>query len=52
VISSVFFFSRYVLFIVAISYMLSGVISRLSFTFRRRPSRPAPPAYEEASEPR
>ena len=52
VISSVFFFSRYVLFIVAISYMLSGVISRLSFTFRRRSSRPAPPAYEEASEPR
>src|SRR6266851_5436476 len=46
---SVIFFSRYVLFIVAISYMLSGVISRLSFTFRRRPSEPTPPAYEEAS---
>jgi len=52
VLSSVFFFSRYVLFIVAISYMLSGVITRLSFTFRRRPSEPTPPAYEEAPEPR
>jgi len=49
---SVIFFSRYVLFTVAISYMLSGVISRLSFTFRRRPSEPTPPAYEEAPEPR
>jgi CDP-diacylglycerol---serine O-phosphatidyltransferase len=49
---SVIFFSRYVLFTVAISYMLSGVISRLSFTFRRRPSEPTPPAYEEAPESR
>jgi CDP-diacylglycerol--serine O-phosphatidyltransferase len=52
VLYSVIFFSRYVLFIVAISYMLSGVITRLSFTFRRRPGQPSPPAYEGAPESR
>lgn len=44
------FFSRPVLFVIAIAYMLSGVISRLSYVFRRRPNQPAPPPLEEASQ--
>jgi CDP-diacylglycerol---serine O-phosphatidyltransferase len=46
------FFSEEVLFVIAITYMLSGVLSRLSFVFRRRPSQPAPPPLEEASQTR
>jgi CDP-diacylglycerol--serine O-phosphatidyltransferase len=42
-------FSGPVLFAIAITYMLSGV---LSFVFRRRPSQPAPPPLEEAPQPR
>lgn len=45
-------FHTIVLFAIAITYMLSGVFSRLSFVFRRRPSHPAPPPLEEAHEPR
>lgn len=44
-------FSGPVLFAIAITYMLSGVLSRLSFLFRRRPNHPAPP-LEEATQPR
>jgi CDP-diacylglycerol---serine O-phosphatidyltransferase len=44
-------FSGPVLFAIAITYMLSGVLSRLSFLFRRRPNEPAPP-LEEAPQPR
>jgi CDP-diacylglycerol--serine O-phosphatidyltransferase len=52
------FFSGPVLFVVSLTYMFSGVITRLSSLFRRRP--PAPeqppepdhPVYEEASQPR
>lgn len=44
-------FSRYVLFALAILYMMSGVFTRLSFVFRRRPSERTS-AYEEAPEPR
>jgi CDP-diacylglycerol---serine O-phosphatidyltransferase len=44
-------FSGPVLFAIAITYMLSGVLSRLSFLFRRRPTHPAPP-LEEASQTR
>ena len=44
-------FSRYVLFAIAMAYMLSGVLTRLSFTFRRRPPQAAT-AYEEAPESR
>ena len=43
-------FSGPVLFAIAIAYMLSGVFSRLSYVFRRRPSQPAPPPLEEASQ--
>jgi CDP-diacylglycerol--serine O-phosphatidyltransferase len=42
-------FSHVVLFVLAIVYMLSGVLARLSYTLRRsRP--PQPPPYKEASE--
>jgi CDP-diacylglycerol--serine O-phosphatidyltransferase len=42
-------FSEYVLFALALVYMLSGVLARLSFIFRRRGTPPTPP-YKEASE--
>jgi CDP-diacylglycerol---serine O-phosphatidyltransferase len=45
-------FSGPVLFTIAIAYMLSGVLSRLWFVFRRRPSQAAPPPLEEAPEAR
>jgi CDP-diacylglycerol---serine O-phosphatidyltransferase len=51
-ISLIVLFSGPVLFVIAIAYMLSGVLSRLSFVFRRRPSQPAPPPLEEAPETR
>jgi CDP-diacylglycerol--serine O-phosphatidyltransferase len=44
-------FSGPVLFVLAIAYMLSGVLSRLSFVFRRR-RHPTPPPLEEAPESR
>jgi hypothetical protein len=43
-------FHHYMLFIIAISYAMSGVFTRLSYVFRRRS--PAHPAYNEAPEPR
>lgn len=45
----VWFFSRQVLFAVALLYMFSGVFWRLQWIFRRR-SGPPPPAYKEASQ--
>jgi CDP-diacylglycerol--serine O-phosphatidyltransferase len=45
----VFFFSRTVLFAIALLYMVSGVFWRLQWIFRRRGSRPPPP-YQEASQ--
>jgi CDP-diacylglycerol--serine O-phosphatidyltransferase len=44
-------FHRYMLFIIGISYMLSGVFTRLSYFFRRRPPE-SKPAYNEAPESR
>jgi CDP-diacylglycerol--serine O-phosphatidyltransferase len=41
------FFSRYVLFLIALVYTLAGILARLSFVFRR-PSLP-PPHQDEAS---
>jgi len=41
------FFSRYVLFVLAVVYTLAGVLARLSFVFRR-PNVPPPP-QDEAS---
>jgi CDP-diacylglycerol--serine O-phosphatidyltransferase len=48
---SVWFWSRWVLFAVALIYMISGVWWRLQWIIRRRPSPPAPPVYKEASQP-
>jgi len=48
-IALIWFFSQYVLFLLALVYMLSGVLARLMYIFRR-PSSPAPPTYKEASE--
>ncbi len=47
-----FAFHNYMLFIVAVTYMLSGIFTRLSYVFRRRPPETAAPAYNEAPEPR
>ncbi len=45
-------FSGPLLFILSITYMLSGIVSRLASLFRRRPAPPAPTVYEEAPESR
>ncbi len=45
----IFFFSRWVLFVIALLYMVSGVFWRLQWIFRRR-SNPPPPPYQEASQ--
>jgi CDP-diacylglycerol--serine O-phosphatidyltransferase len=47
--ASIWFFSRPVLFGVALLYMLSGVFWRLQWIFRRR-SGPPPPPFKEASQ--
>ena len=47
--ASIWFFSRQVLFGVALLYMISGVFWRLQWIFRRR-SDPPPPPYKEASQ--
>jgi CDP-diacylglycerol---serine O-phosphatidyltransferase len=46
------YYSGYLLFFMAITYMLSGIMTRISSLFRRRPSTPPPPVYEEAPETR
>jgi CDP-diacylglycerol---serine O-phosphatidyltransferase len=45
------FFSRPLLFGIALVYMASGVFWRLQWIFRRRDNPPPPPAYTEASQP-
>jgi len=47
--ASIWYFSRYVLFGIALIYMFSGVLWRLQWVFRRK--NPPPPAYKEASQP-
>jgi len=47
--AAIWFFSQWVLFILALTYMFSGVFWRLQWVFRRR-SNPPPPAYKEASQ--
>jgi CDP-diacylglycerol--serine O-phosphatidyltransferase len=47
--AAVWFFSKPVLFAVALLYMFSGVFWRLQWIFRRR-SQPRPPTYTEASQ--
>jgi CDP-diacylglycerol--serine O-phosphatidyltransferase len=46
------YFSEYVLFVVALVYMLSGVFARLMFVFRRSGPAEPPPTYTEAAESR
>jgi CDP-diacylglycerol--serine O-phosphatidyltransferase len=48
--AGIFYFSRPVLFVVALLYMFSGVFWRLQWIFRRRPNAPPPPTYKEASQ--
>jgi CDP-diacylglycerol---serine O-phosphatidyltransferase len=50
VFAAVWYYSRYVLFGIALLYMCSGVLWRLQWIFRRRRN-PPPPAYQEASQP-
>jgi len=45
----IWFYSQYVLFTIAITYMLSGVLMRFAWVLRRRPTHPS---YKEAPEPR
>ena len=45
----IWFFSRYVLFAIALLYMVSGIFWRLLWIFRRKGN--PPPAYREASQP-
>jgi CDP-diacylglycerol--serine O-phosphatidyltransferase len=47
--AAVFLFSNIVLFLLAVVYILSGVLARLSYTVRRQHP-PQPPPYKEASE--
>jgi CDP-diacylglycerol--serine O-phosphatidyltransferase len=44
------FFSQWVLFLMALIYMFSGVFWRLKWILRRKSSRPPPPPYKEASQ--
>ena len=44
----IMFASQYVLFALALVYILSGVLARLSFVFRR-PTLPPPPPHDEVS---
>jgi len=48
-IAAIGFFSRPVLFFIALLYMISGVFWRLQWLFRRRTRPPSPP-YKEASQ--
>jgi CDP-diacylglycerol--serine O-phosphatidyltransferase len=40
---SIVFWSRYVLYFIALSYLLAGVLARLAYTVRRNPQAPAAP---------
>jgi CDP-diacylglycerol---serine O-phosphatidyltransferase len=50
VIAGIWFFSKPVLFAVALLYTFSGVFWRLQWMFRRRRQPPPPPIYKEASQ--
>ena len=47
--AGIWYFSRYVLFAIALLYMFSGVFWRLRWILRRR--NPPPPTYKQASQP-
>jgi len=44
------FYSQWVLFLIALLYVFSGVFWRLKWIFRRKGSPPPPPAYTEVSQ--
>ena len=44
------YFSQWVLFLLALTYMFSGVFWRLKWVLRRRGNPPPPPPYKEASQ--
>ena len=48
--AGIFLFSGPVLFVIALTYMFSGIFWRLHWIFRRKANRP-PPTYTEASQP-
>jgi CDP-diacylglycerol--serine O-phosphatidyltransferase len=48
--AAIWFFSRPVLFVIALAYMFSGIFWRLHWIFRRRRN-PPPPPYQEVSQP-
>jgi CDP-diacylglycerol--serine O-phosphatidyltransferase len=47
--AAVWFFSQWVLFVIALAYMFSGVFWRLQWIVRRKRN-PPPPPYQEASQ--
>jgi CDP-diacylglycerol--serine O-phosphatidyltransferase len=47
--AAIWYFSQWVLFLIALLYMASGVLWRLQWIFRRK-GNPPPPAYKEASQ--
>jgi CDP-diacylglycerol--serine O-phosphatidyltransferase len=49
--AGIWFFSRQVLFGIALLYTFSGVLWRVQWMFRRRRNPPPPPVYSEASQP-
>jgi CDP-diacylglycerol--serine O-phosphatidyltransferase len=49
-IAAIRFFSQWVLFLLALIYMFSGVFWRLKWILRRKNSPPPPPPYKEASQ--
>ena len=48
-IAAIWFFSQKVLFVIALTYMFSGIFWRLQWLFRRRRN-PPPPTYKEVSQ--
>lgn len=50
-IGGIYFFSHYALFLLALTYMLSGVLARLVWIFRPRSAPPPPPAQEAVPTP-
>ena len=50
VFAAIWFYSQFVLFVMALAYMLSGVLLRLMYALRRRPAGSAPPPIPQTQE--
>ena len=48
--AAIWFYSQFVLFVMALAYMLSGVLLRLMYALRRRPAGSAPPPIPQTQE--